>query len=161
MLRTTLALAALSAASPAWAIDSDGTRPDPALTPGAVRTTSTAEICDKTRHTADVRNVSGAEKQAVYHRYGLASNRAGWCNSEEGCEIDHLVSLELGGSNDIANLWPQPYAGEWNAHAKDALENRLHKLVCAGRLDIVTAQTAIRTDWIAAYKQYVGPAPAE
>ncbi|TNC14894.1 HNH endonuclease [Methylobacterium terricola] len=159
MSRTILALAALLSASPAWAIDPTGTRPDPVLTPGAVRTADTAEICDKAKHTADVRNVSGAEKQAVYRRYGLTSNRADWCNSEEGCEVDHLVSLELGGSNDITNLWPEPFVGEWNAHDKDALENRLHKLVCAGRLDLTAAQTAIRTDWVAAYKQYVGPKP--
>jgi hypothetical protein len=62
------------------------------------------------------------------------------------------VSLELGGANDIANLWPQPYGGPWGAEAKDRLENRLHRLVCSGELDLAAAQHEIATDWIAAYR---------
>jgi hypothetical protein len=41
--------------------------------------------------------------------------------------VDHLIPLELGGSNDIANLWPQSYVTVWNAHMKDRLENRLNR----------------------------------
>jgi hypothetical protein len=73
----------------------------------------------------------------------------------------------LGGVDDIHNLWPQPYrVPTWNARAKDALEERLHQLVCARRLDLPTAQREIATDWIAAYKKYVptenaGFVPAE
>ena len=48
-------------------------------------------------------------------------------------EVDHLISLELGGSNAIRNLWPEPYAGRWGARTKDVLENRLHDLVCEGQ----------------------------
>ena len=69
--------------------------------------------------------------------------------------MDHLISLELGGSNSIKNLWPQSYETQpWNAHVKDALENELHDEVCSGRLDLATAQHDIATDWIAAYKKY-------
>jgi hypothetical protein len=39
---------------------------------------------------------------------------------------------------------------------KDMLENRLHDLVCAKQVDLKTAQREISTDWIAAYKKYVG-----
>ena len=42
----------------------------------------------------------------------------------------------------------------WNARVKDALEDRLHDLVCDGRLDLATAQRDISSDWIAAYKKY-------
>ena len=73
--------------------------------------------------------------------------------------MDHLIALELGGSNRLKNLWPEPYDITWNAHVKDRLENRLHKLVCTGQLDLATAQTAIATDWIGAYKRYEGPNP--
>ena len=41
-------------------------------------------------------------------------------------EIDHIVSLELGGSNDIANLYPDPGSGRANYHVKNRLENSLH-----------------------------------
>jgi hypothetical protein len=67
--------------------------------------------------------------------------------------------LELGGSNSIKNLWPESYRTVWNARVKDRLENRLHELVCSGQLDLATAQREIATDWIAAYKKYVGPQP--
>ena len=73
--------------------------------------------------------------------------------------MDHLISLELGGSNRLNNLWPEPYDITWNAHVKDRLENRLHELVCTGQLDLMTAQRAIATDWISAYKRYEGPNP--
>jgi hypothetical protein len=39
------------------------------------------------------------------------------------------------------------------------LEDRLHALVISGKLDLKTAQREIATDWIAAYKKYVGPSP--
>jgi hypothetical protein len=41
-----------------------------------------------------------AEKDAVYQSYALAGNHTGYCDTQQGCEIDHLISLELGGSND-------------------------------------------------------------
>ena len=58
-----------------------------------------------------VRNVTSAEKAAVFHSYDLAGNHTGYCQNDDklGCEVDHLISLELGGSNDQANLWPEPY----------------------------------------------------
>ena len=66
----------------------------------------------------------------------------------------------IGGSNDVANLWPQSRRTRpWNVGAKDALEERLHELVCWGGLDLREAQKAIRMNWIAAYQRFVGPAP--
>jgi hypothetical protein len=69
------------------------------------------------------------------------------------------VSLELGGSNAIANLWPEPYAGRWGARTKDVLENRLHDLVCDGRLRLRAAQRLEARNWVAAYRRFVGPRP--
>ena len=42
---------------------------------------------------------------------------------------------------------------------KDALERKLHKLVCAGQLDLKTAQREIAADWIEAYQKYVAKNP--
>jgi hypothetical protein len=42
---------------------------------------------------------------------------------------------------------------------KDALERKLHRLVCAGELDLKTAQQAIASNWIEAYKKYVSEHP--
>jgi hypothetical protein len=71
-------------------------------------------------------------------------------------EVDHLVSLELGGSNAITNLWPEHYYDPWGARTKDRLENRLHLLVCEGRLGLASAQRQEAANWIEAYKRYVG-----
>jgi hypothetical protein len=69
--------------------------------------------------------------------------------------LDYLVAPELGGSDDIRNVWPQPYTDAvWNSHVKDALEDRLHELVCSGRISLATAQHDIATNWVQAYKKY-------
>jgi len=144
---------ALSAEGAQASVDSLGNpapiEPDPARTPGATLPVTVADICTP-GYSRKVRSVPVQVKRDVYRRYGVASHRAG------EYEIDHLISLELGGSNSERNLWPQSYwTSPWNAHVKDALENALHREVCAGRLALDTAQHAIATDWIAAYRKYV------
>jgi hypothetical protein len=70
-------------------------------------------------------------------------------------EVDYLITPALGGADDVGNLWPQSYSATvWNARVKDALEDRLHELVCSGELDLPTAQREISRDWIEAYKKY-------
>jgi hypothetical protein len=124
--------------------------PDPSLTPGATLPVTTADICTP-GYSRKVRSVPIEVKRDVYRRYGIATHRAG------EYEIDHLISLELGGSNFERNLWPQSYwSVPWNAHVKDALENALHREVCDGRLSLATAQHDIATDWVGAYRKYVG-----
>jgi hypothetical protein len=70
-------------------------------------------------------------------------------------EVDHLISLELGGSNSIKNLWPEPGF----PNPKDKLENRLHAMVCNGQLSLLQAQHDIATNWVHYYQQYMGSAP--
>jgi hypothetical protein len=111
-------------------------------------------------YTKCIRNVSTAVKKQVYASYGLAGNHTGYCDSQQGCEIDHLISLELGGSNDARNLWPEPYQGEaLNAHVKDRLENKMHADVCAGEVSLKDAQKEISTNWIDAYRKHIGEPP--
>lgn len=94
----------------------------------------------------------------VFRRYGMTGPDDLRCQPG-GCEIDHLISRELGGADDVANLWPQSYVGEWNARLKDRLENRLHREVCAGRLTLEDAQGGIAQDWKAMFTRYYGAAP--
>jgi len=129
--------------------------PDPKLTPGVTDPKLTAQVlCAPGFSTSTIRNVTEATKKQVYARYNV-QNHAGYCSGPQGCEIDHLISLEIGGKNDIQNLWPQPYDGTWSAHMKDTLENKLHKMVCAGQLPLAQAQKEIATDWRVAYQKYV------
>ncbi len=100
-------------------------------------------------HEEVVRDVPGSLRQEVFKEYGIVNPRP------EDYEIDYLIAPGLGGTEDIHNFGRNPlHRPTWNAHVKDALEERLHQLVCAGKLDLPTAQRAIATDWIRAYKKY-------
>ena len=122
--------------------------PDPRTTPGDTLPVTVRDICVP-GYTQKVRNVPIEVKRQVYAEYGISSHQPG------EYEVDHLISLELGGSNSLKNLWPQSYQTQpWNAHVKDDLENKLHELVCSGQLDLPTAQREIASNWIIAYKKY-------
>jgi hypothetical protein len=124
--------------------------PDHTLTPGATRPVSLGDVCSMA-HEDVVRDVPNGLRQQVFKEYGIVNPRP------EDYEIDYLIAPGLGGTEDIHNLWPQPAkASTWNAHVKDDLEERLHQLVCDGKLDLPTAQQAIATNWITAYKRYLG-----
>jgi hypothetical protein len=150
-------LAALCAALPAVAADLP-IRPDPKLTPGAVLTIDVAKVC-MPGYAKSVRHTSGKLKEQVYRAYGITKEQRA---SGTHFEVDHLISLGLGGADVAENLWPQSYDTQpWNAHVKDKLEDRLHALVCSGKMPLEQAQRDIATDWIAAYHKYVAPAVAE
>jgi hypothetical protein len=126
--------------------------PDPALTPGDTLAVTTADICVP-GYSAKVRNVPASVKRGLYTAYHVVPKPG------EHFEVDHLISLELGGSNSTRNLWPEPYQGNSNAHDKDRLENRLHADVCTNTMPLSQAQRAIAANWIAAYHQYVEDTP--
>ena len=120
---------------------------DSACTPGAIFSSATkAQIC-VSGYSSTVRNVPSSEKDKVYQEYGIASHSTGQY------EVDHLVSLELGGSNDIANLWPEAADPTPGFHQKDAVENYLHNQVCNGSIPLLTAQQEIASNWLAVYHQ--------
>jgi len=125
-----------------------GTLPERNLTPGATRSVAISEVCSMP-HEEVVREVPDSVRREVLREYRITDARP------DDYEIDYLIAPGLGGAEDIHNLWPEPFDSErWNAHVKDALEERLHELVCSGNLDLSTAQHDIATDWIAAYKKY-------
>ena len=120
------------------------TLPDPGCSPGAVLTTDTNVIC-VSGYTQTVRNVPDSEKQQVFAEYGIP-----W-SEHSGYEVDHIISLELGGSNDISNLFPESYSIQYNAHVKDSFENYLHSQICSNKLPVAVAQAEISTDWLKYY----------
>ena len=127
--------------------------PDPKLSPGDVLTSDKAIIC-VSGYTKTVRNVPQSLKEQVYKSYGVTSRQPG------EYEIDHIISLELGGSNSIRNLYPESYKTQpLNARVKDKLENKLHALACTGQISMTEAQQAISSNWTAAYIKYIGPLP--
>ena len=121
--------------------------PDPILTPGATVLLARADVC----RASNTKNkpVPAALQRKVFDEYGI--HRA----EPSAYEVDYLITPALGGADDIHNLWPQSYtATVWNAQVKDALEDHLRDLVCDGELDLATAQRAIASNWIEAYKKY-------
>ena len=112
------------------------------FTPGEIRTTNRALVCSESTKT-----IRKPGLQEVYVLYG-ATKKPGIC-----CEIDHLISLELGGANTLQNEWPQPYEPRPGAHEKDEVENWLHKQVCEGTMPLESAQNRIATNWYAVYQE--------
>jgi hypothetical protein len=133
--------------------------PDLSLTAGVVAITSMRIVC-ATKWGADRRHVTAAMKLEVFARYGLTGNTDKACVPDRHgrrCEIDHLISRELGGADAIKNLWPQPYGlRPWSAVMKDRVENRLHKEVCARNISLADAQRDIVRDWRVVYRRYFG-----
>jgi hypothetical protein len=89
--------------------------------------------------------VPQSEKKQVFAEYGITKHPAG------AYEVDHLVSLELGGSNEIANLWPEAATPKPGFHEKDRVENYLHTQVCNGSITLKQAQIEIATNWLNVY----------
>ena len=115
--------------------------PDRACTPGDTLNVAAVDICIK-GYTKTVRKVSRATHEGIFEVYGIMAHRAG------EYEVDHLISLELGGSNSAFNLWPQPASPRPGFRQKDLCENRAHALVCEGNLTLEQAQVGISVDWL-------------
>jgi len=131
-----------------------GPLPDRTCSPGAVFVgVSLATICTP-NYTARVRSVGTAERGSTFREYGLPFRSYG-----RAYEVDHIVSLELGGSNDLANLYPEAAVPAPGYHVKDRLENRLHRLVCAGQLPLGLVQREIAANWVALYAKVYGSSP--
>jgi hypothetical protein len=124
-----------------------GQLPDPHCTPGSVdpavtQATIASTIC-RSGYTGKVRppesETSHAKFDVAYPAYRVQDSATS--------ELDHLVSLELGGSNDITNLWPEVGT---IPNPKDKVENALNRAVCDGRVSLAAAQRAIAADWMTA-----------
>ena len=121
--------------------------PDPACTPGAIFPEATKDQICMPGYSSQVRDVPESLKDKVYAEYGISSHEPGQY------EVDHQISLELGGSNDIANLWPEPEEPRPGLHEKDKVENYLHEQVCSGAMSLEEAQNLIAHNWLEVYQQ--------
>ncbi|MEQ1898711.1 MAG: zf-HC2 domain-containing protein [Vicinamibacterales bacterium] len=120
--------------------------PVASLTPGAVASLTAAQLCAGTRPS---RMVTETVRRQVLAGYGMEQT------PPDTYELDALVTPELGGTTELANLWPQPYHSPvWNAHVKDALEELFAGAVCADQMPLQQAQQEIAADWVAAYQRH-------
>jgi hypothetical protein len=128
--------------------------PDPKCTPGAKNPTLTAQVLrDPDFTTKCVRDnaTPPKEKNKTYDNYATEhpDHNTG---AMQYCELDHLVSLELGGADTLDNIWPQcgpedVVLRERFFKQKDTVENYLAKQVREGRMDLDDAQKGIASDW--------------
>jgi len=145
-----LAVIPLAAAlvAPAFAFE---VRPNPNMTNGSVRIDGQDVHATCGNSKAHRGSMTHARRDEILMSYGLPPG------THPDYEIDHLIPLCLGGSDDLSNLWPQPRRSiepKWNAEAKDRLERFMCDMVCGGHLGLATAQEAFAKDWIAAYQKY-------
>jgi hypothetical protein len=128
--------------------------PDPRCTPGAINATLTVDILrDPAFRTTCVRDnaTTPTEKSSTYDSYRIQhpeDNRG----VMQTCELDHLVSLELGGADTLDNIWPQcgppdVVLRERYFKQKDMVENYLAKQVRDGLMKLKDAQDGIAKDW--------------
>ena len=127
-----------------------GQLPDPRCTPGSIDPAVTqANLRSTICRTGYTRTVRPPESQTERFKFQVAYPAYGDPHSER-TELDHLVSLELGGSNDATNLWPETPP---TPNPKDKVENALNRAVCSGRVTLAAAQNAIASDWLTAEKK--------
>jgi hypothetical protein len=134
-----------------------GQLPDRACTPGSIDPAVTqanigSTICRDEPHlrtsswTSTIRppksQTEHAKFDVAYPAYGITG--------DPPSELDHEVPLELGGSNDITNLWaelgPIP-------NPKDRVEDALNHAVCDGTVTLAAAQRAIARNWMTAERR--------
>ena len=137
--------------------------PDPACTPGAINPTVTLKVLQSGGFkTGCERNQASTmkAKNATYDEYKIThpeDNKG----QNQTCELDHLVSLELGGVDTVDNIWPQcgpndVVLAQRYFKIKDSVENYLAVQVRKGELDLAEAQHGIAQDWT----QYISAAKA-
>lgn len=94
-------------------------------------------------------------KYALMRAYGLTGSPSRY-------EFDHLIPLELGGSSNLANLWPEPNQGipstfdtysHYGLNAKDGVESQSNYAVCDRGYSLRLAQQEMVRNWVLAHQE--------
>lgn len=124
--------------------------PDHECTPGAIFENATVDQICVPGYTKTVRNVSTKLRKEVYAEYGVT-----YPQPRGAYEVDHLIPLAIGGSNDIANLFLEPAKPAPGFHEKDIVEIYLQQEICAHRVALSVAQQQIANDWVKIYNNLI------
>jgi hypothetical protein len=122
--------------------------PNNLYTPGKADKVDVKRLC-AADFDAAAKPLSAWQKNEALTRYGVRPE------SFNG-DLEHLVPVTLGGTNDPDNLYPFHAQGEYTVEAKQRLAAKLHELVCDGKISLKQAQDVFKKDWTKGYKQYVG-----
>jgi len=121
--------------------------PSSVQTPGNKSKASEAQVC-AADFEASVKPMAKWQHDQALERYGKRPE-------DFTGELDHLIPISLGGTNDPDNLWPLPANKDMGPEQKKALDAKLHELVCNKTLKLKDAQEAVKKDWVKAYNEYV------
>ena len=116
-------------------------------TPGNKSKANEAQVC-AADFEASVKPMAKWQRDQALERYGKRPE-------DFTGELDHLIPISLGGTNDPENLWPLPANKDMGPEQKKALDLKLHQMVCDKTIKLKDAQDAIKKDWVKAYNQYV------
>lgn len=133
--------------------------PNPKFTPGLTNPAVTQKSIGTTicvvGYTKTIRPPVSYTNKLKYDQLHSGYNVQGDMNMRN-YEEDHLIPLEVGGHpSSKLNLFPQYYAATYGARVKDRLENKIHLLVCSGKITLKAGQAAFVPDWTVGYKKYV------
>lgn len=124
----------------------NGPLPDAACTPGAVFAEATSSQICVPGYTKQVRSVSTKLKKQIYAAYGIA-----YPQPTGSYELDHVIPLALGGSNDASNLFPEAKDPAPGFKEKDVVEVYLYEAMCAGKVSLRAAQAEMAHNWVEVY----------
>ena len=148
MTKRLIGITGLMLVSTLWLPDvMAGQLPVRSYTPGATTRVDVKRLC-AAEFDPSATTVAKWQREQALTRYGIRAESFGG-------ELDRLIPVSLGGSNDPDNLFPFRASGEYTLEAKNQLADRLHELVCDGKMSLKEAQDAFRKDWTKAYKQYL------
>jgi hypothetical protein len=121
--------------------------PKKALTPGAVTTTNTTEVCNRTPAENSESVPVGLEDE-VFSEYRIGPSQ------QSRYLLDLLVPISLGGAMTLSNIWPATIEGTGFVQ-KAQLNHILKDDVCHRFLTLRQAQRALETNWYVAWLKYV------
>ena len=121
--------------------------PNSFQTPGAKSKANEAQVC-AADFEASVKPMAKWQHDQALERYGKRPE-------DFTGELDHLIPLSLGGTNELDNIWPLPPNKDMGPEQKKELDAKLHSMVCDKSITLKAAQEAIKKDWVKAYQQYV------
>lgn len=124
----------------------NGPLADHACSPGAIFKDAAPEQICVPGYTKTVRDVSTKLRKQIYSEYGVT-----YPQPRGAYEVDHLIPLAIGGSNDISNLFLEAAEPRPGFHEKDVVEIFLQQEVCAQRVALPIAQRQIANDWLSVY----------
>jgi hypothetical protein len=115
--------------------------PNKTMTPGKIIPGVTRQDVCQSGYAKKVRSdLTKTKKQMIYRNYNVPYDTSKY-------QIDHLVPISIGGSNDVENLWPQPIVHNAGYLEKQQVAQWLHEKVCNGSIQIEEAQRLMLKDW--------------